>query len=447
MIKNSVNIDTTMIKGQGNQQETMSLHGQSEFEAGKNPSVYQVVEKKILSQVPKIENWFKQRWQETPAPATSSVDLRHAGYKIAPVDTNLFPGGYNNLNPAMLPLGINAAQALLTNETDTKILILPESYTRNRYYWESLGVLRDIFLKAGFVVRIGSLDPTLTGPIVQPIDRGEPLLFEPLIRKDQVVGLHDFNPSLLLLNNDLSTGIPDILKNLSQSIQPTPQLGWAFRTKSGHFTHYNDVSNAFSDLIQLDPWLINALFCFVEDVDFMSQQGIDRLASVVDELLSRIREKYAFYNISDKPYVVVKADSGTHGVSVMMVQNGAQLLQLNRKQRTTMATTKGNRSVNRVIIQEGVYTHEHMSNAAVAEPVVYLINQFVIGGFYRAHFAKGKDENLNAKGVHFEYLAFENACNMPKDDWNTADPQNRFYVYSVIARLAALAAAHEICFA
>ena len=56
------------------------------------------VEEVILNQVAGIEAWFRQRWQETPAPITSSVDLRHAGFKLAPVDTNLFPAGFNNLN-------------------------------------------------------------------------------------------------------------------------------------------------------------------------------------------------------------------------------------------------------------------------------------------------------------------------------------------------------------
>jgi glutamate--cysteine ligase len=32
---------------------------------------------------------------------STSVDLRNAGFKLAPVDTNLFPGGFNNLNPAL----------------------------------------------------------------------------------------------------------------------------------------------------------------------------------------------------------------------------------------------------------------------------------------------------------------------------------------------------------
>lgn len=116
------------------------------------------VEKIILSQVPKIESWFRLKWKETPAPLTSSVDLRHAGFKLAPVDTNLFPAGFNNLNPEFLPLCIQAAQTALVEYIPdcTKILILPESHTRNKFYLQSLNVLRNILVKAGFVVRVGS---------------------------------------------------------------------------------------------------------------------------------------------------------------------------------------------------------------------------------------------------------------------------------------------------
>ena len=36
------------------------------------------------------------------------------------------------------------------------------------------------------------------------------------------------------------------------------------------------------------------------------------------------------------------------------------------------------------MIQEGVYTFESI-NDAVAEPVIYMMDHFVVGGFYRVH--------------------------------------------------------------
>lgn len=392
-----------------------------------------LIESVVLNQMDIIEAWFDKRWQETPPAITSSVDLRHSGFKIAPVDTNLFPAGFNNIHPDFLPKCVKAAEIIVKEWIPAcrQLLLLPESHTRNLYYLNSLNVLREIFSQAGFFVRIGSLDPSITAPTEMVTDQGEALLIEPLLRDGNRVKLHDFEPCLLLLNNDLSSGVPEILQNLQQSIQPPIELGWATRLKSSHFQYYSEVANEFAAAVDIDPWLINPMFTAIDGVNFMAQTGIDALVTAVDNLLADITEKYAQHGITDKPFVIVKADNGTYGMSVMTVQNGSQLRELNRKQRTKMSATKGSQTVTRLIIQEGVYSFETMPDGSVAEPVVYMIGQTVIGGFYRVHKERGTDENLNGPGMHFE-------------PWEFTHAPNRFYVYSVIARLAALAAAREI---
>jgi glutamate--cysteine ligase len=401
------------------------------------------IEAKILNQVPVIEAWFRKRFQETPPPITSSVDLRYAGFKLAPVDTNLFPAGFNNLNPEFLPLCIQAAQAVLTtsNPNCTSILLLPENHTRNQFYMESLSRLRDIFRKAGFIVRVGSLDTELESPRYIKLASGGEICIEPVIRHGDRIGLADFDPCVVLLNNDLSTGIPGQLQQLQQMIQPPVELGWSSRLKSTHFAHFATVAKEFAEAIGIESWMINPLFTAVDGVDFMSMQGVDRVAEAVDRLLGEIREQYALYEINEQPFVVVKSDNGTYGMGVMMVRDAEELIHLNRKQRTKMSASKGSQTVNRVIIQEGVLSLETMPDGAVAEPVVYMLGQYVIGGFYRVHQGRGRDESLNAPGMHFEPLAFASACNLPQED---DCPPNRFYTYGVIARLAALAAGREM---
>jgi len=94
-------------------------------------------------------------------------------------------------------------------------------------------------------------------------------------------------------------------------------------------------------------------------------------------------------------------------------------------------------------MQEGVYTLES-AGTGVAEPVVYMINHHVVGGFYRVHSNRARHENLNAPGMYFEPLAFAESCIVP-DPSKAPDAQpNRFYAYGVIARLAMVAAAREI---
>ncbi len=117
------------------------------------------VERHIVDHQSEIESWFRNQWRKTPAPFYASVDLRNAGYKLAPVDTNLFPAGFNNLNPAFEALCIQAAQLAVERSPHQvdRILIIPENHTRNLFYLESLATLQQIIVKAGFEVRLGSV--------------------------------------------------------------------------------------------------------------------------------------------------------------------------------------------------------------------------------------------------------------------------------------------------
>ena len=129
-------------------------------------------------------------------------------------------------------------------------------------------------------------------------------------------------------------------------------------------------------------------------------------------MLGDIREKYAEYGINEEPFVIVKADAGTYGMGIMTVKDPSEVRDLNRKQRNKMAVVKEGLAVNDVMVQEGVYTFETVDDA-VAEPVVYMIDHFVVGGFYRVHTGRGKDENLNAPGMQFAPLAFAEPCSSP----------------------------------
>ena len=143
---------------------------------------------------------------------------------------------------------------------------------------------------------------------------------------------------------------------------------------------------------------------------------------------------------------MVKADQGTYGMAVMMIQDPSELMQLNRKQRTKMSASKGGNSVTKVLMQEGVFTFETVGDEhAVAEPVVYSMGRHVVGGFYRIHKNRGINENLNAPGMDFQPLAFAKNCHLPPAcrKLNFKEPVNRFYAYGVVGRLAMVAAARE----
>jgi glutamate--cysteine ligase len=274
------------------------------------------------------------------------------------------------------------------------------------------------------------------------------LVVEPLVRSPngRRVGLADFDPCTILLNNDLSAGIPSILENIhEQSLLPPVHAGWAIRRKSNHFKAFDEVAKKFGKLIDIDPWMVNPLHSKVGEVNFQEDIGMEALADNVSALLSKIKKKYKEYGMKDqKPFVIVKPDAGTYGMGIMTVKDASEIKDLNRKQRNKMSVIKDGVTVTDVLIQEGVPTFESI-NDAVAEPVVYMIDRYVVGGFYRVHAERGIDQNLNAPGSQFVPLAFSQQHAVPdlKAKPGTAAP-NRFYVYGVVARLALLAASLEL---
>ena len=405
-----------------------------------HPAGYSI-ETSILEHIDVIEDWFSEQWTTICPVLTCSVDIRHAGFKMSPVDTNLFPAGFNNLSVQSVEGCVKAINATCKRYgvKGKDVLVIPERHTRNIFYGQSLKVLEHIWKEAGYTVHIGTVGEALDMPISEQDHMHIPSIS---IQNGNIL-VGNVMPDFILLNNDMSDGIPSIFSEVKQPIFPSPQLGWASRQKTTHFEYYHQVATAFCSHIGIDVWWIDPYFMAVDKVDFMEQIGLDALCEAVDKVLRNIREKYQTYAIPYDPFVTVKADSGTYGMGVMMVKDAETLRALNRKQRVRMASSKGGQDIHRVMVQEGVYTFEAMPDGAAAEPVVYLIGSCVVGGFYRIHKDKGVDDNLNAKGMYFEPLQFATDCNSPHRDLPPSECNNRLYTYGVIARLAALAAAKE----
>jgi glutamate--cysteine ligase len=407
------------------------------------------LESRFLDNVTVIEQWLRVQWLEHTPPFYASVDLRNAGFKLAPVDTNLFPGGFNNLNPAFLPLCVQAAMSAIEKicPEARNLLLVPENHTRNQFYLQNVARLASILHHTGLNVRIGSLLPEITEPTVLDLPDGQKLTLEPLRRLGiggRRLGLDDFDPCAVLLNNDLSAGVPEMLRNLhEQTVLPPLNAGWHVRRKSRHFAAYHEVAGRFAAALGIDPWLINPDFGVCGEINFQERTGEECLAANVDMLLQRIRTRYKEYSIDSKPFVIVKADAGTYGMGIMTVHDAAEVRGLNRKQRNKMSVVKEGLQVTEVIIQEGVPTFETVDEGT-AEPVVYMIDRYVVGGFYRVNTARGIDENLNAPGMHFKPLAFDTGCSLPDGSLGPDAPPNRFYAYGVVARLALLAASLEL---
>ena len=283
------------------------------------------LEARILESMPAIERWFRLEWMEHTPPFYTSVDLRNAGFKLAPVDTNLFPSGFNHLDARDAAAGGAGGDGgdredLPGGQEPAADPGQPHAPTPSTCY--NVQRLMQIFTQAGLNVRLGSLDTAVNAPTTRVLPDGSELVVEPLLRTRGRLGLKNFDPCTILLNDDLSAGLPPVLEHLhEQYLLPPLHAGWTVRRKSRHFQSYEEVAKKFAKLLGMDPWLINPMHAQCGKVDFGTPGGLDCVKTQADALLAKVRRKHKEYGINEKPFVMVKSDNGTSGLGLMTVRD------------------------------------------------------------------------------------------------------------------------------
>ena len=389
-----------------------------------------------------IESWFVEKRAQAAPFFYSSVDLRHSGLRLAPVDTNLFPAGFNNLSPAARARAARFVTHFLeAHFPHTKrVVIIPENHTRNMGYLENLGALLAIFGSISIEAQLGSLIAPEGQPVELETPSGRKLVEYPMKRDNgRLVLENGFVPDLIILNNDMTSGYPQLLENVTQPVLPPLGMGWYRRRKSVHFGEYKKLAEEFGAKFGIDPWLIYAQSYHCGLVDFKERSRLERVAKDVDAVLAHMREKYQEYGVNEEPYVFVKADSGTYGMGIMTARSAEDILELNKKERNKMQTIKEGARVSEVIIQEGIPTIDRV-DGKVAEPLVYIIDGVPIGGMYRVNGERDEYNNLNAAGMEFTGM-----CDETEDEcgqWKAVE-NCHFRSYGIVAAIAALAAARE----
>jgi glutamate--cysteine ligase len=403
-------------------------------------SILKTLFAKIEQNQEKIDQFFDGKFKNPLF--YNSVDLRHSGFKIAPIDVNCFPAGANNLSPDSQEIAQKAADDFLDKNFPniTKIAILSENHTRNLKYLENVLTLQKIIAHdQKREVRIINLIEEIDDILEVELENNQKIILEKLVRNgDKITTKNCFEPDLIISNNDFTDGVDEILKNISQPIIPSTNLGWHLRKKSTHFDIYNQIATEFCQIIDLDPWLISTVHHDCENVNFKDRTGIECLAKYVDDVIGKLKEKYQQYGIKSEPYCYVKADNGTYGMAVMTVHSGAEILEINKKNRNKMNSIKGSIQNTTAIIQEGVPTIDLIKNI-IAEPLIYLIDGKVVGNLFRANNNRDGNISLNAAGMEFYDLN-----NLSEDDLQLGLKKDQIVkIYEVIARLSALAASQE----
>jgi glutamate--cysteine ligase len=389
-----------------------------------------------------IEAWFSVKRKEAAPFFYSSVDLRHSGVKLAPVDTNLFPAGFNNLSPRGRGRASRFIRRYLedTHPKAQKVLIVPENHTRNLGYLENLATLLAIFENIDVEVQLGGLAAAPGAPVELVSPSGRKLVEHPMVKNGGKLALETgFVPDLIILNNDMTAGVPPILEHVAQPMLPPAEMGWHRRRKSVHFDAYRALVEDFCSGFGLDPWLLSAESHQCGFVNFKESTGLECVAKGIEKVLARVKAKYVQYGITEEPYVFIKADSGTYGMGIMTARAPEDILELNKKERNKMQVIKEGTRNEEVIIQEGVPTRD-VVNGKSAEPMVYMVDGIPIGGMYRVNGERDAFNNLNAAGMEFTGMCDE--IEEEGTQWKTVKDCN-FKAYGIVAAIAALAAARE----
>ena len=415
---------------------------------------------KILPKRAEIEKWFNDCAIKAPPPFYCSIDLRDSGHKIVPVDSNLYPAGFNNICPEDLRVAPRVFQEQIQKLLEQRgrhlarrILILPESHTSNLFYIENLYYLRQIIENSGIETRIGWYGPLpegQTGPFKLKSYTEKELEVFPLDIRGGVVSAGNFVPDMILLNNDFSSGYPEPLDAVTQPILPSHTLGWHSRKKSEHFKYYNELAKEFAEMIKIDPWTIQIDTEEVAPVNFGEDHGTEKVAQVVDRILKRTEQAYAEHHVDRKPFVFVKNNAGTYGMGIMVAHSSEELRNMNRRTKNKMSVGKNRIPIESVVVQEGIPTATVIDRLA-AEPVIYLFGAELIGGFLRTNTEKGDEENLNSQGMVFKKLCMSDLKN-PDNDLEDSQPDQESsnqpptleLVYGSIAKLSALATGMEL---
>ena len=393
-----------------------------------------------------VEIWLEAQWAGLMPNFYLSCDIRHSGFKMGVVDTNLFPAGFNNLCPSFSRQTSQAfCDFLDTHHAKAhKILIYAEEHTRNKFYLKNLLSLKSLLEAAGREVAIGVKGDLITeGSLKVALDEQEEIVLNRVKKENGKLGAGAFIPDLILLNNDLSSGVPEILTGIEQPILPSLALGWHQRRKSRHFEELHRLLDDFGKHFSLDPWLFSPLTDSISGIDIDDESSLPPLAKKVDALLARIATKYAEYRIEETPYVYVKSNVGTYGLGLLPVFSGEEILSLNRKKRGKLSSSKGNLKTSEYLIQEGIPTNDFYSGYPI-EPVIYVAGKKDVGGFFRIHESKNELESLNAPGATYSCLCLHK-LNQPHEEFflDCHQKENVVLLSRFLSRMAALAAARE----
>ena len=362
-------------------------------------SLHELTER-IETKREEIERWFEEKRSLHPRPIYGSVDVRDAGWKIGVVDANHFPAGFNNIDEKDQPhlSGLLKNHILRQHPECTWVHLFPESHTRNPAYVENIRSIQLLIENAGFHCTVGSPELNDLG-FLNGIEGPLKLAMVEMDEGDEAMYVNGAEPCLILLNNDLTDQIlPPISK---QQITPSVEMGWHRRKKSEHYECLEPLVQEVAEILEIDAWQLLPQWFVSENKCLDEDTCKTKLAHDINEFLSSIQEKYDRLGIKRKPMAIIKNDSGTYGLGLLVLESGDQILHLSNRKLNKLRYAKGGSTVENFLIQEGIPTILRLDENTPVEPVGYLVDGDAASWFYRANSKKNEIDNLNSPSAQF----------------------------------------------
>lgn len=391
----------------------------------------------FLENSEKIQEWFESQIDQKDYPFYCSFDIRESGNKLAPVDANLYPAGFNNICQA----DRDAMGELLERCSGFKNLnfntvgIFCENHTNNPYYWDNVNAIKSLFESEGKKVFLFTPDEKPEKKVMESASGFKLSLSEPKI-VDDAVYVDDEKIDFIVNNNDFSSAYESWITKVKTPSLPPVKMGWHWRRKHSFFEIYNELVEEFSKVIGIDSFHLRVETKNFSDFDIENSEKLENLKIEITNLKDYLSKEYEKRDIKTEPYFFVKNSYGTYGLGVMEVSAPEDVLNWNYKSRKKMKATKGGSGVSSVIIQEGIPT-SLISEGSPAEAVIYLLGCGLAGGFLRSNNRKDDKDSLNSPGAVFKRMCFS--------DYEF-QKENRILenVYGTVARLGALALSREV---
>jgi glutamate--cysteine ligase len=365
--------------------------------------IRELIHRRICENFTALQSWYSAKSATLAYPIYSSYDVRDAGYKIGIVDANIFPAGFNNICPVDQETSANLFRKYFESHYENaikRILLITEEHTQNSFYWENVATIKRLIESSGREVRL-AFPRTMADPIQVHSANG----IQMTVYSGQESSSHvkEFKPDIIISNNDFSDPKNEWASSLSLPMNPPRGLGWYQRKKNFFFEFYNQLAEEFAQKIDLDAFFIRVKTEVFSPFDINNDDLLNEAADKIDAMIESLRAEYSKHNITTKPFIFVKNNSGTYGLGVIKVDSGEEFKHLNYKSRKKMKAAKGGRDVEEVIIQEGIPSIVR-ADGATAEPVIYMIGCKLAGGFLRTHGEKSEHESLNSPGAIYKRL-------------------------------------------